>query len=152
MSVTFMESSSPPNEGRTITPVHNLGAVKQMFDKLAALAEKEPSELTPSTFAFQPDTQQATDVIKAALSSRHGVELVMHLPKPDARTCLDLLDQTVNAIEPGSPQYTTMFHLLQKLSHKYETIPKSFILSTDELEKTSVEYVKWGGYADVWTG
>lgn len=45
-----------------------------------------------------------------------------------------------------------MFHLLQKLSHKYETIPKSFILSTDELEKTSVEYVKWGGYADVWTG
>lgn len=37
MSVTFMESSSPPNEGRTITPVHNLGAVKQMFDKLAAV-------------------------------------------------------------------------------------------------------------------
>ncbi|KAI0929526.1 hypothetical protein AcW1_010014 [Taiwanofungus camphoratus] len=146
-----MESSSQ-DEHPAQFPHGNQEALASMFSDLAVLTEKYPGELASSVFDFQPGAQDPMDIIKSALSCRHGVELISLLQESHVQQCLDLLDQFIDTIVPSDPQYTTVFHIQQKLCRKHGTFPNSFILPTSDLEKTSSQAEKFGGFADVWMG
>ncbi|PCH44114.1 kinase-like protein [Wolfiporia cocos MD-104 SS10] len=98
-------------------------------------------------------TPSPVELMKKAIAAKESTELLEKFKWQDIQGLIDLLDQTLNVLQPREPQdeFERTYYLMRKFCADHSILPSSFLLLSQnvEIDKRSIDR---GGFGDICKG